>query len=155
MPSTDELWALGALVLFVVVLAIPAWEVGRRRGLAAPALAFIPAVGPHTVILASIGTSMWWAVVVLIPYIGAIALGVWLAFVVPTRHGRSRWWTVPLLIPILNLVAFFAYAFTLQRVPSDQALDTNVIHADGRRPPIDSRLTVGGRFRRGAHDPDK
>ena len=75
------------------------------------------------VILASIGTSMWWAVVVLIPYIGAIALGVWLAFVLPPRHGRFRWWTVPFLVPIVNLVAFFAYAFTLQRVPSDQALE--------------------------------
>ena len=124
MPNSDELWALGGLFFFVVVLAIPAWEIGRRRRLAAPALAFIPVVGPEMVILASIGTSMWWAVLTLIPYIGAIALGVWLAFVVPPRHGRSRWWTVPLLIPILNLAVFFAYAFTLQRVPSDPVLDT-------------------------------
>jgi len=123
-PNTGELELLAALIFFVVVLAIPAYEIGRRREVAAPVLAFIPAVGPEMVILASIGTSMWWAVVVLIPYIGAIVLGVWLAFAVPPRHARSRWWTVPLLIPIVNVATFFVYAFTLEHIRSDHTLDT-------------------------------
>jgi hypothetical protein len=123
LPSADEFGILALLFFFLVVVAIPAYEVGKRRHAKSPGLAFIPVLGPEMVILASIGTSMWWAVLLLVPYIGAIVLGVWLAFVVPPRHGRSRWWTAPFLIPFANLIAFYAYAFTLRRLTSPEVLE--------------------------------
>lgn len=122
----DELGILAALFFFVVVLAIPAYEVGKRTGVTSPLLAFIPGFGPEMVMLASVGTTMWWAVVILVPYLGVIVLDIWLAFVIPPRHHRSRWWTLAFLIPIANFVAFFVYAYTLRTRQSAEVSGASV-----------------------------
>lgn len=99
-------------VLFWIVGSIPAYVVGKRRGLRHAGEAFIPIVGPTIVILRSINRSGWMCIIGLIPLV-SLVFDIWLVCVVPGDHGRSRWWILPFLIPVVNWVAFFIYAFTL------------------------------------------
>jgi hypothetical protein len=107
-----EVVLLLALVVYWVAPAVPAFVIGRRRGLTHAWVAFIPIVGPTIVILRSINHSGWLCILGLISPI-SLVFYIWLVFVVPRDHGRNRWWTLPFLIPLVNLVAFFFYAFTL------------------------------------------
>ena len=113
------IWELLIFVAWICILAVPAYEVAKRCGVASPALAFIPLVGPWMTILASVGTTMWLALMLFVPYLGALCLGIWLALVVPKRHRRNGWWSVAFLIPLANLIAFYAYAYTLEPSPAD------------------------------------
>jgi hypothetical protein len=97
---------------FWIVGSIPAYVVGKRRGLRHAGEAFIPIVGPTIVILRSINRSGWLCLLGLIPLV-ALVFSIWLVCVVPGDHGRSKAWILPFLIPLVNLVAFFVYAFTL------------------------------------------
>jgi hypothetical protein len=68
----------------------------RRRGLGAPAVAFIPFVGLWIVVFRSIGWTGWRlgvlvGLVVLTPYIGLFVTS-WAGVQVPAVHRRSRWW---------------------------------------------------------------
>lgn len=108
-------WELLLLALVVLVPGIPAFVIVRRRRAAEPGLAFVPLVGPYIAILRAIGTTAWWSILGLIPYVN-FGFQVWLAFVVPGRHGRTRWWALPLIVPGVNLLAYYAYAFTLERL---------------------------------------
>jgi hypothetical protein len=38
---------------------------------------------------------------------------IWLICVIPIEHGRTRWWILAFLIPLVNVIAYYAYAFTL------------------------------------------
>ena len=76
--------------------------------------------------LASVATTMWWAIVILIPYVGVTVLDIWLAVVIPPRHHRSRWWTLAFLIPIVNFVAFFVYAYSLRTGESGHTSDASL-----------------------------
>ncbi len=100
------------LLFSAVVVGVPAFVVGQRRGVEAPGIAFVPLVGAWIVILRSIGRSGWLAVLALIPLV-SLGLYIWVAFTVPAEHDRTRWWTLPFLIPGANIVAFWVYAFTL------------------------------------------
>jgi len=102
------------LVLFSIA-TIPVFIIGRRRGQKNPWAAFIPLLGVWIVLFESIGRSGWFALLVFVPYLGPLALLIWIAVQIPARHGRSRWWTVPLIVPLLNVVAYWFYALTLQR----------------------------------------
>jgi hypothetical protein len=122
----DWMWTTVAFVVWLLVLSWPAYEMARRRAVASPALAFIPVAGPWMATLAAVGQTMWLALLVLVPYVGALGLGIWLAVVVPQRHARNQWWTFGFLVPVVNIVAFYWYAFTLEPSPtpvSPQALD--------------------------------
>jgi hypothetical protein len=101
------------VLLSVVLVGVPAFVVGERRQVEAPALAFVPLVGPWIVILRSIHRSGWLAILALIPIV-SIGLGIWAAFTVPAEHDRTRWWALPFLLPGINIVAFWVYAFTLR-----------------------------------------
>jgi hypothetical protein len=105
----------GILILLIVWLfiAVPGYVIAERRGLDRPWVAFIPLLGLHIILLESIGRSGMYVLLILIPYLGAFGLGIWLAIEMPLQHDRPRWWTLPLLVPGLNLIAYWAYAFTL------------------------------------------
>ena len=109
------------LVLFVVVLGVPAYVVGRRRGVSNPGLAFVPFIGPTLVILWSIGRSGWLCLLGLVPLV-ALVFDIWLAFVVPAEHGRTRWWALAFLIPLVQVASFYVYAFTLQEAREAEAM---------------------------------
>jgi hypothetical protein len=129
-----ELLLLFSVFLLWLVDAVPAFVVGRRRGLNHAGAAFIPFVGPDIVILRSINRSGWLCILGLLPWVNLVFY-IWLACVVPGEHRRSRWWIVLFLIPFVNLIAFFAYAFTLtparSRRPARQA---RALPARPRRP---------------------
>lgn len=103
------------LLLYFVVIPIPAFVVGQRRGVRWPGVAFVPVVGAWIVILWSIERSGWLTVLLFIPIVNLV-LAIWAAFVVPADHGRTRWWALGFLIPAVNLAAFWVYAFTLRPV---------------------------------------
>lgn len=109
--------ALGFFTIYIFATMLAAFIVGKRRGVRRPGIAFVPLFGPWIVILRSIGTSLWWILLLLIPYVG-LGFVIWAAFVVPARHERTRWWTLPFLIPVVNVVAFIVYALTLTPVPA-------------------------------------
>jgi hypothetical protein len=108
------------VLVFFVGLAVPAYVVGRRRGVSNPGVAFIPFIGPTLVILWSIGRSGWLCILGLVPLV-ALVFDIWLAFVVPAGHGRTRWWALAFLIPLAQLAAFYVYAFTLQETRKAEA----------------------------------
>jgi hypothetical protein len=118
------LWLLWLLWIFgsIFLASVPAFVVGRRRGVRAPWLAFVPFVGASIVILRSIGRSGWRCVLLLIPIVGLV-FGIWLVFVVPSEHGRTKWWALPFLVPVVQLGAFYIYAFTLPRTAASLNLD--------------------------------
>jgi hypothetical protein len=96
-----------------IVASIPAYVVGSRLGVVHPAEAFIPVVGPYIVLLHSVKRSGWLCILALIP-IAALVFYIWLAFVIPIDHRRTSWWALAFLVPGVNVIAFFAYAFTLE-----------------------------------------
>jgi hypothetical protein len=96
-------WLLGA---------IPAFVIGQRLGVVHPGEAFIPIVGPYIVLLHSIKRSGWLCILGLIPFV-SLFFYIWLICVIPVDHGRTKWWILAFLIPLVNVVAYYAYAFTL------------------------------------------
>ena len=104
------------LLLFFVGVSFPAFVVGKRRGVGAPGVAFVPFVGPWIVILWSIERSGWMVLLTFIPLVGLI-FAIWAAFTIPSEHGRTKWWALPFLIPGANFAAFWVYAFTMR--PAD------------------------------------
>ena len=112
--GAPELILLFPLV-FWIVGSIPAYVVGKRRGLTHAGEAFIPFVGPTIVVLRSVGRSGWLCLLGLIPLVGLV-FSIWLVCIVPGDHGRSKGWIVPFLVPGVNWIAFFAYAFTMTPV---------------------------------------
>jgi hypothetical protein len=97
------------------VVAIPAFVVARRTGVAHPGEAFIPIVGSWIAILHSIRRSGW----LLRPWpdpVCELVFYIWLVCVVPGNHGRTRWWILPFLIPFATVIPFWVYAFTLRLV---------------------------------------
>lgn len=97
------------------IAGIPGYVIAKRRGLARPGIAFIPFIGLWIIVFESMGRSGWYAFLVLIPYLGLLAVSIWTAIRVPDRHGRSRWWIAALVVPGLNLIGYWAYALTLPR----------------------------------------
>jgi hypothetical protein len=107
-----------SLVLFVGVfcaLVFPVFVIGRRRCLRNPWAAFIPLLGIWIVLCEAVGKSGWYSLLVFIPTAGPLALLIWTAVEIPSRHDRSRWWTAALIIPGVNLIGYWFYAFTLPR----------------------------------------
>jgi hypothetical protein len=99
-------------VTYVLVL-LPAYTVGKRQVVSRPGQAFIPWVGAFIVLLRVMGQNAWWAVLGVVPYVGTLILYVWLAIVIPRRHGRTGWWTLAFIF--VPIASFYAYAFTLPR----------------------------------------
>jgi hypothetical protein len=109
--------SVGAIVFIValfVVVSVPAYVIGKRRGVSVPGVAFIPFIGSTIVLLWSIDRSGWLTILGLIPFVD-IVFGLWLVLTFPAEHGRTRWWALPFLIPVANLIAFYVYAFTLDQ----------------------------------------
>ena len=96
-------WILGS---------IPAYVIGQRLGVVHSGEAFIPIVGPYIVLLHSIKRSGWLCILGLIPFVSLIFY-IWLICVIPVDHGRTRWWILAFLIPLVNVIAYYAYAFTI------------------------------------------
>ena len=114
-------WGLLFLLIAYLLMAIPAYIVGVRRGVRQPWLAFIPYVGIWIVLLRSVGSSGWWTAIILVP-LGALGLFLWLAFTIPSRHERSGWWTVAFIL--LPVVSYWIYALTLPEKPETPQLAT-------------------------------
>ncbi len=112
MPFGIGVWELLILLVVVVLASVPAYVVGTRREVDSPWLAFIPYVGAWIVLLRSVGTTAWWTGLIAVPYVGALALFLWLAFVIPKRHERSGWWTPAFIF--LPVISYWPYAFTLR-----------------------------------------
>jgi hypothetical protein len=104
--------ALLIVVLLFVVLSVPAYVIGRRRGVRDAWVAFIPFVGPTIVLLWSIDRSGWMCLIALIPLAGFV-FSIWLLFSVPAHHDRTRWWGAAFLVPLIGM---YSYAFTLEDV---------------------------------------
>jgi hypothetical protein len=102
------------LVAFCI-MGIPAYVLAERRGLDEPWVAFVPFIGPTIVFCWLLGRSGWLTLFTLIPYVGALGLGIWVAVKLPPHQDRSGWWTLALLVPIVNLFGWWAYAFTMPR----------------------------------------
>jgi hypothetical protein len=97
------------LVLLFVVLSIPAYVIGRRRGVSDAWVAFIPFFGATIVLLWSIDRSGWLCLIGLLPLVG-IVFSIWMLFAVPGHHGRTRWWGAAFFVPLIGM---YSYAFTL------------------------------------------
>lgn len=113
------------LVAAFFLQSIPAYVLANRRGMRAPAVAFVPLIGLWIVVFRSIGWTGWLlgvlvGLVVLAPYIGLFVTA-WAGVRLPSVHRRSRWWIALLVVPVLNLVGYSLYAFTLPR-PTDLSL---------------------------------
>jgi hypothetical protein len=96
-----------------LLAAIPAFVIGDRLGVVHAGEAFIPVVGPYIFVLHSIRRSGWLCLLGLLPLV-SLFFYIWLACVIPGEHGRTRWWILAFLIPGVNVVAYYAYAFTLE-----------------------------------------
>jgi hypothetical protein len=125
--SAGSVGAIVFIVALLVVVSVPAYVIGKRRGVGAPGVAFIPVIGPTIVLLWSSDRSGWLAILGLIPWVNII-FGIWLVFTFPAEHGRTRWWAVPFLIPLVNVIGFYAYAFTLEheQIPSYEPTSLSV-----------------------------
>ena len=97
---------LVAAVLGIVCL--PFYLVAKRSGVAHPAIAFIPWVGPWIVMYETIRMSGWLGLLVLVPYVGIVIVSIWTAVEVPKRHERSQWWTAALVVPGVNIFGYWA-----------------------------------------------
>jgi len=106
-------WEILVLLFFFFGLSVPAFVVGRRRGVKGAGVAFVPFVGPWIVILWSIERSGWLVLLTFIPLVGLV-FAIWAAFTIPDEHGRTKWWALPFLIPGVNFAGFWVYAFTLK-----------------------------------------
>jgi membrane associated rhomboid family serine protease len=120
---------LVVIVLLVPFMGWPTYVIGERLDVANPKLAFIPLVGPYIVIWRSIGSSGLKVLFLWIPVVN-LAMLIYLAYTVPTRHGRSQAWTLWFVIPLLNIVGFWVYAYTL--TPSSTS---NPVYSVGAVPP--------------------
>src|SRR5215471_1586019 len=98
------------LAVISVVGGVPAYVIGKRRGVYSPGVAFIPGVGPFIVLLWSISRTGWLTLLFLIPFVN-IAFAIWLLFSLPRNHGRSLLWVLGLLVPL----GMYVYAFTLRQ----------------------------------------
>jgi uncharacterized membrane protein len=125
MPDSTEALLLSLIVAAFFLSAIPGYVLARRRGLSAPAVAFVPIVGLWIVVFRSIGWTGWLlgllvALVVLTPYIGLVVTS-WAGVQLPAVQRRSRWWSALLSVPVINVVGYWMYAFTLPKA-SDLSL---------------------------------
>jgi hypothetical protein len=100
-------------LILVVLIGIPAFVLGERRGVSSPGWAFVPVVGAWIVVLRSFNRPGGMCLLSLVPIIG-VGFAIWVAFVMPSEHGRTKWWALPLLLPLVQIVAFYVYAFTLE-----------------------------------------
>ena len=120
--TTSDVLELGLLLLLVLLVffggAIPGYLIARWSGIPHPGLAFLPVCGMWVVLFQSIGRTGWTALYALVPYIGVLAISVWLAWKVPQHHRRSRWWLAALWLPLLNVLGYWVYALTLPEVPA-------------------------------------
>jgi hypothetical protein len=98
------------LVLIFVVIPLPAYIVGRRRGVRDSWVAFIPLFGSTIVLLWSINRSGWMSLIALIPVVG-LFWTIWFAVTIPAEHGRTRWWAAAFFF--LPVIGYYLYAFTL------------------------------------------
>ena len=117
MPGMSELLLIAGVV---VLLGVPGYTIGKRRGLTASWVAFIPFVGLWVVLFRSVGRGAWWLLLlvfllVLIPFVGLLAVSIWMGVEVPARHRRSPRWAALLVVPVVNYVGYWIYAFTLPR----------------------------------------
>ena len=109
------------LIAYVAVVpAIPGYTIGKRRGLTASWIGFIPLVGLWIVLFRSVGRSSWWllllvSLLLLVPFVGQLVVSIWMGLEVPTRHGRSTRWTAVLIVPLINILGYWFYAFTLPK----------------------------------------
>jgi Family of unknown function (DUF5684) len=98
------------LVFFFFLIPLPAYIVGRRRGIRDAWVAFIPIFGATIVMLWSIDRSGWMSLIALIPLVGFF-WSIWFAVTIPAEHGRTRWWAAAFFF--LPLIGYYWYAFTL------------------------------------------
>lgn len=116
MVGASSAFSMSELVLFMLVLfvivCIPAYFMAQRAGLSHPAVAFVPILGPWIVMLESTGHSGWFSLGVLVPYLGAFVVALWMAWEAPSCHHRSAWWKLALAIPGINVFAYLAYVLT-------------------------------------------
>ncbi len=108
----------GAAVLLIVLIALvvvplPMYIVGSKRGVSYPWVAFIPVVGYTIVWLWSMDRSGWMTLISFVP-IANLVFALWLAFGMPPHHGRTRWWGVALIL--LPWIGPLIYALTLDDV---------------------------------------
>ena len=122
MPLGIGIWELLILACAFFVFGIPAYVVGKRSGVPDPGVAFIPLAGPYIVLLRASRISAWWTFLVLFPYLGALALDIWIAIVLPRENKRDQWWTLPLLVPGINVIGYWIYAFTLKERDAEAEL---------------------------------
>ena len=101
------------LILLFVLLPLPAYIVGRRRGVRDSWVAFIPVFGATIVLLWSINRSGWMSLIALIPLVG-LFWTIWFAVTIPAEHGRTRWWAAAFIF--LPVLGYYLYAFTLADV---------------------------------------
>jgi hypothetical protein len=102
---------LFVLVFFFVVLPLPIYLIGSRRGVSRSWVAFIPFVGSTIVWLWAMDRSGWMTLIALIPFVNII-FAIWLCFAMPPHHGRTGWWGVALLF--LPWVGTLWYGLTLE-----------------------------------------
>lgn len=105
--------ALVLVVLVLVVVPLPAYVVGRRRGVRDAWVAFMPLLGATIVLLWSIGRSGWMTLISFIPLVGFF-WSIWFAVTIPAEHGRTRWWAAAFIF--LPIISYYIYAFTLEAV---------------------------------------
>jgi hypothetical protein len=98
------------LIAGIVLPALPAYVIGKRRNVEAAWVAFIPVLGWTVVLLWSIDRSGWLCILSLIPFVNLL-FSIWLGFTLPAEHGRTRWWGVALVF--LPVIGYYIYAFTL------------------------------------------
>jgi hypothetical protein len=108
------------IAYLAVVPAIPGYTIGKRRGLKAAWIGFIPLVGLWIVLFRSVGRSAWWllllvSLLLLVPFVGQLVVSIWMGLEVPTRHGRSTRWRFLLMVPLINILGYWFYAFTLPK----------------------------------------
>ena len=101
------------LLVFLVGLPLPAYVIGRRRGVRDAWVAFLPVFGATIVMLWSINRSGWMTLIALIPLVGFF-WSIWFAVTIPAEHGRTRWWAAAFFF--LPLIGYYLYAFTLADV---------------------------------------
>jgi len=105
---------LVVVVLIYVLVAVPAYVIGQRRGVQDAWVAFVPLFGTTIVLLWSIERSGWLCLLGVVPLVNLV-FSVWLLFSIPAHHGRTLWWGAAFFVP---LVGFYSYAFTLDERPS-------------------------------------
>jgi hypothetical protein len=109
-PVSGAAAFLVILLVVLVAIPLPAYVVGRRRGIRDAWVAFIPFFGATIVLLWSISRSGWMSLIAFIPLVGFF-WSIWFAVTIPAEHGRTRWWAAAFFF--LPLLGYYLYAFTL------------------------------------------